>query len=534
MKNSFTQALALCRFQLRQKRVWLSLWLIGVVAFASGYVPAFEKIAADQGKAGLFVTMQNPAMAAIVGPLPVASAHQYTVGVMYGHEMTLFTAVVTMMVAGSFIIGQTRKVEENGQLEILKVLRIGSSAYSLAANLLVLLHAILLVILISGILVSYKAPTVDFTGSLYFASALGLASLLGASMAYVCAQIFATSSQARRIFFSLVGLLYLLRAGTDVSNVKLSKFNPLAWAYLGQPFHQNDWRYLFGLLMLILTLFMLGLRLESQRDLGTSLLVAHRGRIKAGRYLTMPVGFFFYLNRGTIITWLIADVVIAAMYGSIYGDIDTFINSNQLLNQMFANNAASLIDSFTSLIMMVLTAIALVMPLVVVRKVRTEEVQARLGYLLVHRVSRGKIYLITLMLAVGFGTLAIALTGLSLGMAAVSSMQPANQAFVVTCIKAAMNQWPLLCLFVGLMLLSLSLPAVCDWLVYGLLGYSFCVTYFAVLLDLPKWVTQTSLFEILAKMPREQFALAPFVVLSSIGMVAMAVGGLLFTHKEIK
>lgn len=37
-------------FQLRQKWLWLCLWLIGVTAFASGYVSAFEKIAEDQGK----------------------------------------------------------------------------------------------------------------------------------------------------------------------------------------------------------------------------------------------------------------------------------------------------------------------------------------------------------------------------------------------------------------------------------------------------------------------------------------------------
>ena len=236
MKNDFTQTFALLRFQLRQKWLWLSLWLLGLTAFASGYVPAFEKIAEDQGKVGLFVTMQNPAMTAIVGPLPVDVANNYTLGVMYGHEMTLFIAVVTMMIAGSFMIEQTRKTEENGQLEILKSLGIGARAYSMAAILLVLMHTILMVALISGILVSYHVQTVDVAGSVYFASSIGLASLLGASLAYVCAQIFPTSSQARGIFFSLVGLLYLLRASTDVSNLNFSKINPLAWTYLGQPF----------------------------------------------------------------------------------------------------------------------------------------------------------------------------------------------------------------------------------------------------------------------------------------------------------
>lgn len=533
MKRRFTYTFMLLIFQLRQKWLWLCLWLIGITTFASGYVSAFEKIAEDQGKVGLFITMKNPAMAAIVGPLPVKSASQYSVGVMYGHEMTLFIAVITMIIAGSFMIDQTRKMEENGQLEILKSLHIGSQASSMATNLLVLLHTVLTIILVSGILVSYNVSSIDLKGSLYFACSLGLASLLGASIAYLCAQIFATSSQARGIFFSIVGILYVLRAGTDVSNLTLSKFNPLAWTYLGHPFYQNDWYYLIGLFLLTLVVFSIGLVLESSRDLGSSTIAPKKGKTKASKCLATPLGFFFYLNRSTIISWLLADGVIASMYGSIYGDIDTFVSSNKLISQMFANNSTTLINSFTSLIMVVTIAIGLVMPLVVVHKVQFETNKERLGYLLVQRVSRLKVYYSSLILALFFGTLAILINGFCLGIAATSSMQANNGKFITTCIKASLNQWPLVCLFVGLMLLSLSLPIFVGWLVYGLLGHSFCVTYFAVLLDLPKWMMHTSLFNVLAKMPMEKFDLMSFAILTGIGILAMLLGGILYTRKEI-
>ncbi|MDZ5584494.1 hypothetical protein [Enterococcus cecorum] len=54
------------------------------------------------------------------------------------------------------------------------------------------------------------------------------------------------------------------------------------------------------------------------------------------------------------------------------------------------------------------------------------------------------------------------------------------------------------------------------------------------MLDLPKWLVHTSLFDLLAKMPMEKFALAPFVGLSVAGIVAMLIGWWLFMHKEIK
>ena len=78
-------------------------------------------------------------------------------------------------------------MEENGKLEILNSLHIGSQASSIATNLLVLLHTTLTIILVSGILVSYNVSSIDLKGSLYFACSLGLASLFGASIAYLCA-----------------------------------------------------------------------------------------------------------------------------------------------------------------------------------------------------------------------------------------------------------------------------------------------------------------------------------------------------------
>lgn len=290
---------------------------------------------------------------------------------------------------------------------------------------------------------------------------------------------------------------------------------------------------MIGLFLLTLVVFSIGLVLESSRDLGSSTIAPKKGKTKASKCLATPLGFFFYLNRSTIISWLLADGVIALMYGSIYGDIDTFVSSNKLISQMFANNSTTLINSFTSLIMVVTIAIGLVMPLVVVHKVQFETNKERLGYLLVQRVSRLKVYYSSLILALFFGTLAILINGFCLGIAATSSMQANNGKFITTCIKASLNQWPLVCLFVGLMLLSLSLPIFVGWLVYGLLGYSFCVTYFAVLLDLPKWMMHTSLFNVLAKMPMEKFDLMSFAILTGIGILAMLLGGILYTRKEI-
>lgn len=43
----------------------------------------------------------------------------------------------------------------------------------------------------------------------------------------------------------------------------------------------------------------------------------------------------------------------------------------------------------------------------------------------------------------------------------------------------------------------------------------------------------TSLFNVLAKMPMEKFDLMSFAILTGIGILAMLLGGILYTRKEI-
>lgn len=46
--------------------------------FSGGFVPAFEELTSGQGLAGLYETLQNPAMIAMVGPTPASNAAEYT------------------------------------------------------------------------------------------------------------------------------------------------------------------------------------------------------------------------------------------------------------------------------------------------------------------------------------------------------------------------------------------------------------------------------------------------------------------------
>src|SRR5699024_4832070 len=152
------------------KRDWkkMLIWILSVGLFSSGFVPAFEEIAKGQGAAGMFETLQNPAMISIVGPTPVETASDYTVGAMYGHEMLLFCGLFAMIVSLLHVVSHTRKEEELGLTELVRSFQIGRQANSLAAIIEIVLVNMVIAVLIFVMMISFNVETISIQGSLLF------------------------------------------------------------------------------------------------------------------------------------------------------------------------------------------------------------------------------------------------------------------------------------------------------------------------------------------------------------------------------
>src|SRR5690625_4531205 len=225
------------------KRDWkkIMIWIIGVGMFSGGFVPAFKEIAKGDGLAGMFETLQNPAMISMVGPTPVESVADYTLGAMYAHEMLLFCGLFAMILSVLHVVGHTRKEEDLGLTELVRAFQIGRQANSLATVMETVLINIVLAIFIGGVMISFGADTITIEGSLLFGASIGFAGIIGGVLGLFMAQIMPNSSAATGSALGIVGLLYIIRAGTDVSNVSLSMINPMGWTYLTNPFTENNW-----------------------------------------------------------------------------------------------------------------------------------------------------------------------------------------------------------------------------------------------------------------------------------------------------
>ena len=517
------------------KRDWkkIMLWILGVSLFSAAFVPAFNEIAKGNGLQAMFETLQNPAMTSMLGPTPVESANNYTVGAMYAHEMLLFCGLLAMILTALHVISHTRKEEELGLTELIRSFQVGRQANALATIMEILLINLLLVFFITGVMLSFNVETISTEGVFLFAFSIGTAGTIGASIAIVTAQIAPTSSGAAGLALGITGFLYIIRASTDVANVDLSIWNPMGWIYLTYPFTENNWALLIYAFIFNVVFVLIAFILEEKRDMGAGFLPQREGKANAKRSLMSILGLFLKLNKGTIISWFFAFILLGGAYGSIYGDMQTFLESNKLVQQMFSQSGSTIEESFTGTIMMVMIGLVSILPIVVVNKLFTEENHAHLSQLLATKVTRARLYWTNVGIAAFSGVLGILFAAGSLGIIAITVMKRRENLEIQNFLAAGYNFLPAVLFFIGLAALTLGWAPRLRKVVYIYLVYSFMLTYFEGVLDLPNWFLKTAIQRWIPQMPVDAYDAFPFFIITVVSLVLIVVGYLGYRRRDL-
>ncbi|MEN1966655.1 tetronasin resistance protein [Lentibacillus sp. N15] len=518
------------------KRDWKKtlVWVLGLGMFSAAYVPFFEEIATGQGLIGMYETLQNPAMTSMVGPTPVKTASDYTLGAMYAHEMLLFCGLFAMIISALHVVSHTRKEEDLGLTELVRSFQIGRQANSLATIVETVLINVLLALFIGGVMVSFGADSISVEGSFLFGLSIGFAGILGAGIALVMAQIMPTSSAATGSALGITGLFYIVRAGTDVSNVDFSRINPLGWTYLTYPFTENNWSLLIYAFIFSIIMGIIAFVLEGSRDMGAGYLPERAGRKNARKSLLSVRGLFIKISKGVMISWLIAFVVMGAAYGSIYGDMRDFLESNDIVQQMLTRSNVSIEESFTGTIMMVMIGLVSILPIVLVNKLFAEESRSHLSQLYATKVTRSQLYWTSVGLAVFAGIIGILLAAGSLGGTAIAAMGDHATMDLADFVAAGYNFLPSVLFFISLAGLALGWAPKLGKVVYAYLGYSFVLNYFGGIVDLPDWFFKTAIQSWIPQMPMEDFDVSIFVTITVISVVLMVIGYLGYRRRDMR
>ncbi|MGH3450156.1 MAG: ABC transporter permease [Haloechinothrix sp.] len=523
---------SLIRFALRRDRIRIPVWLaaltMGTIATANSFVDLYGTEAARDNVAQ---SMSTPAGLAMTGPREYLT--DYNFGSMMGHQMLGFMAVMVGLMSVLLLVRHTRAEEESGRAELVRAGIVGRHA-QLAAALAVVTgaNAALAGLLTLG-LGGLGMDGITWDGSALYGAGHAVVGIVFAGVAAVTVQVTEHSRGASGMAFAGIALAYVLRAAGDIGDSLVSWLSPIGWAQATYVYVDDRWWPLAIAVVAAGALTATAFRLSTQRDLGAGLRQPRAGAAVASSALSRPLGFALRLHRGMLIGFVAALFLLGVMYGSVLDQVETMIANVEVIQDVLAElGGTSIVQSFASVIMVVLSIISSVYVVLAVSRMRSEESAGRAEPVLATALSRTRWMASHLAVALLGGAVVLLAAGLGLGAAGAIAIGDAS--FVATAVSAALAYTPALWVTTGVAAALFGwLPraTAAAWIV---VVYAFVVGYVGQLLQFPSWLNNLSPFSHVPQMPAAEFTATPIVVLTVIAAGLLALGAVGFRSRDVE
>jgi ABC-2 type transport system permease protein len=515
--HTLTGTWRLVRFVLRRDRVRLPVWTVAIVLMVLATAASVGDLYPTQADldTAAATASDNAALIALQGP-------DYGLNTLGGQVVFNIGAFGYVIVAlmGMFLVGRhTRADEENGRTELLRATVLGRNAPVTAVLLVAAAAFAVLGALIALTLVSQDLPT---TGSVVYGAAMGLFGLLFAAVTAVTAQVTEHNRTALGTAGGVLGVAYVLRAIGDIGSGALSWLSPMGWAMKSRPFAGEQPWTLVLLAVAAVVLVGVAYALLGIRDLGGALVPPRPGPANAAPSLRHPLGLAVRLQRATVIAWAASLLFTGIAYGSVADDIGDLIGDNQAMEDIIAQAAGSLTDSFfnTSLLMMALITGGFAVSSVL--RLRGEETDGRAEVLTATAVSRDRWAASHLTVALVGTALIMVLAGLGMGATYAIIAGDAGQIGRLT--GAAVAFVPPLWVVVGVAFAVFGLFPRAVAAAWAALGVFVVIGFFGQLFGLPEWLMDVSPFQHVPRVPVDGFSLGSTLALLAVAAALLAAG----------
>jgi len=522
----------LARLIVRRDRIRMPIWLLSLAVLTFTIAVSFTDLyATEQDRQAIAETMKNPAMTAMVGQ--GYGLDNYTAGAMMAHQMLLFTAVAVAIMSILLVVRHTRADEEDGRIEMIRSLPTGRLA-NLHATILVVCGANALLAFGIGFgLSALQIESMDLEGSLLYGAALGATGIFFTALTAVFAQLSESSRGTIGLSFAVLGISYLIRAIGDVGNETLSWFSPLGWILGAQVYVNNYWWPILLTVSGAILLIILALYLNAIRDLESGFLPSKPGRKHASIFLQSPIGLTLRLQRTGLIAWAIGMYVLGVSYGSVLGDLESFFEDIDLMEELLAPiEGFSLTEQYIPMLMSIMAMISSIPALMAMLKLVGEERKNRTEHLLSRAVSRSRLmgssFIVSIV--VSFMMLSLAAIGLwSAGTVVVEDGISFGMLY-----GAAMVFLPAMWIMVGVAVLLIGIVPKVTSLIWVYLLYSFVVVYLGGLLQFPEWMGNLSPYGHIPQLPVEEMDVIKVSILTIVAVVLVVAGFVGYNKRDIE
>jgi ABC-2 type transport system permease protein len=521
----------LIRLSLRRDRLRLPVWILGIVGFFSLVAASFPNIyPSEQERQARATLMENPTALAFRGP--GYGFEDYTYGAMLAHELVGYAAIAAALMSIFLIVRHTRTEEETGRQELVRSSIVGRYAAPVSA-LSVVIGANLAIALLFALVLPVLPGDYSPAGSLAFGLGIGATGIVFAGVASLTSQLTADGRGASSMAILCLGATYLLRAIGDVQENALVWLSPIGWAQATRAFvDERWWPLLLPTGAMVLVLGLIGM-LINRRDLGAGLLPQRPGPDRASSLTTTPFGFAFRQLRGGIIGWSIGLAVLGVAFGSLIGDVGTFIDDNPQLEDFLTTGAnGSMVDAFLGLVILVMAFMATGFAVSAVTRARAEESEGRAESLLSTALARPRwlgSYLLVSMLGSGI----ILLTGAAV-LGVTAAVDQGDGGILVRTLWAGLAHMPAIWLVAGLGVTTFGLLPrllVLPWL---MLIYGIFAGLFGDMVQLPSWALNLSPYEHIPNLPGGEVAAIPLVALCLVAAGLFVSGLMGFWRRDLE
>ena len=529
-ESSLTGTGALVRFMLRRDRVRLPAWVAGHGLFVLYIAAALPTIAPTEDDLQAVVPLlQQPVGRMFTGPALGMDAPTYERFFAAGYAPYLFLLSALM---GILLVNRHTRVEEqSGRAELVRANVTGRDAALTAALVVAAVASTATAAVVAGLAVAVGfAPT----GSLLIGLATGLVGMAFAGTTALTAQVFESSRAAAGAAGAVLGAAFMLRGLGDMAAVggsPLSWASPLGWAAQTGPYVLDRAWPLLPLVALAAVTVLAAYALQRRRDLGAGLLAERPGPAGASPNLGSPLGLAARLQRGAVLGWGVAIVVLGAVDGAFTQVmVDGAEDMPPTVLEMFGMEA--LRDGYLAFLAVFSGYLTTAYVVYATQSLRLEELRGRAEAVLATPTSRtGWAGAHLLVVAVG-AALILLVSGLGTGAAAAAVT--GEWSLVGDLVLAHLNVLPAVLVVLALCALlygwAPALLAPVGWAFVALVVF---VGNFAALLDLPGWLQDLSPLSHPAQLPAEEFTLLPLAVLGAIAVVGVVLGLLGLRRRQI-
>lgn len=512
-------------FITKRERIISPIWILSILASVLLFTALYPTLVpTEEETLALALSMQNPAMVAMMGPVYGLGAISQAIVM---SQETLIWYLIAISVLNIFLITRhTRVDEELGRIELLLAQPIQKTTPTLAPIIFAFIINVIITALSTIGVLFINITGTTFGGALAFSLAIGSVGFFFAALTLLFAQLFATSSGVLTASFSFLGLSYILRALGDLQESTLTLLSPYGLALNVQAFYTNDLWPIVVLIGSTFFLIFLGLLVNSLRDHGSGLIPQRPGRSHAPRTLLSPLGFAWRLSRGSTIAWASALFILGLSYGSVISDLTAFVQSNELMKEIILQGGANTLqDGYVALIFSLMASVVSVPVILSVLRIQREENQGRSELIFARPFSRRAIYLPFLLIALGESILVTFFLALGLVLGSANTLSLSKM------IIYGFVYLPAIWIYggVGVFLVGV-LPSLTS-VVWALFGSSFIITYANQITQLPSWLSALNPIELIPRLPVEDFTIQPLFIITLITAL-LVIGGLMRYEKR--